>query len=344
MMHASRLRPVLKRGALVTAANWPLVVIQFAADSTFKIVLAVPVIGGALLVGAAAGGDFRQAVTGDLREIVSTTIDALVAAPWALVTFLLAFGLVLVGGSVLMFLVKGGTVATLALAERRAGAVERPPLRLAAVARTGCFGIERFLEACGHLGRRYVLLGLSLLVIYGISGGLYLLLLIDAYRASDSPMILLGLTLVMVLATGGFLVWITLVNLLYLLMQMVVAVHDCGVREAARRVARFLRKNSVDVLGVFGVVFALVVLATLASVLAAAGLGLIAFVPFFGLLVFPLQVAAWILRGILFQYLGLTALGAYLTQYGAHLRESGLDPRYPADAGDLGASPWERTA
>jgi hypothetical protein len=109
-------------------------------------------------------------------------------------------------------------------------------------------------------------------------------------------------------------------------------------------VARFLRQNAVDVLGVFGVVFALVVLATLASVLAAAGLGLIAFVPFIGLLVFPLQLAAWILRGVLFQYLGLTALGAYLTQYRAHLRESGLEPRYPADAGDLDTPPWERTA
>jgi hypothetical protein len=328
----------------VTAANWPLVVIQFAADSTFKIVLAVPVVGGALLVGATAGGDFALAVTGDLRDIVSKTIDALVAAPWALACFLLAFGLVLVGGSVLMFLVKGGTVATLALAEEGAGAIERPPLRLAVVARAGRFDVDRFLEACGHLGRRYVVLGLCLLATYGISAGLYLLLLVGAYRASDSAMFLLGWTLVMVLATGGFLVWVTLVNLMYLLMQMVVAVHDCGLRAAARRVARFLREEVVEVLGVFGFVLALVVLATLASVLAAAALGLIAFVPFFGLLVFPLQVAAWILRGILFQYLGLTALGAYLTLYRAHVRESDVEPRDQTDAGAPDAPSWERTA
>jgi hypothetical protein len=56
-------------------------------------------------------------------------------------------------------------------------------------------------------------------------------------------------------------------------------------------------------------------LATVASILATAGLGLIAFVPLAGLAVLPLQFAAWLLRGFIFEYLALTALGAYLTQY-----------------------------
>jgi hypothetical protein len=38
-------------------------------------------------------------------------------------------------------------------------------------------------------------------------------------------------------------------------------------------------------------------------------------VPLVGLAVFPLQIAALILRGIVFEYLGLTALGAYLSLY-----------------------------
>jgi hypothetical protein len=42
---------------------------------------------------------------------------------------------------------------------------------------------------------------------------------------------------------------------------------------------------------------------------------LIAFVPLVGLAVFPLQIAALLLRGLVFEYLGLTALGAYLTLY-----------------------------
>ena len=47
-------------------------------------------------------------------------------------------------------------------------------------------------------------------------------------------------------------------------------------------------------------------------------LGLISFGPFVGLAVFPLQAIAWFVRGMLFQYLGLTALGSYLTLYRGH--------------------------
>jgi hypothetical protein len=60
-------------------------------------------------------------------------------------------------------------------------------------------------------------------------------------------------------------------------------------------------------------------LATMASVLATAGLSLIGFVPIVALVVLPLQIAAWLVRGFVFQYLALTALGAYLTQYRHYL-------------------------
>ena len=59
----------------------------------------------------------------------------------------------------------------------------------------------------------------------------------------------------------------------------------------------------------------LVIAATGASALAWSGVGLIAFVPLVGLAVFPLQLAALLVRGLVFEYLGLTALGAYLTLY-----------------------------
>jgi len=35
--------------------------------------------------------------------------------------------------------------------------------------------------------------------------------------------------------------------------------------------------------------------------------------------VLPLQIAAWLVRGFVFQYLALTALCAYLTQYRHYL-------------------------
>jgi hypothetical protein len=45
----------------------------------------------------------------------------------------------------------------------------------------------------------------------------------------------------------------------------------------------------------------------------------VAFVPLVGLAVFPLQLAALVVRGLVFEFLGLTTLGAYLTLYTAHV-------------------------
>src|SRR5260370_1768687 len=80
----------------------------------------------------------------------------------------------------------------------------------------------------------------------------------------------------------------------------------------------FVPGEFLELAGVFLIVFGLVIAATLASARAWSGVGLIAFVPLVGLAVFPLQIAALLLRGIVFEYLGLTALGAYLTLYCRH--------------------------
>ena len=85
------------------------------------------------------------------------------------------------------------------------------------------------------------------------------------------------------------------------------------------RVAQFVRASTREVVGIFGIVLLLVAVATIASILATAGLGLIAFVPLVGLAIVPLQAAAWLVRGFVFEYLALTALGAYLTQYRYYL-------------------------
>ena len=53
----------------------------------------------------------------------------------------------------------------------------------------------------------------------------------------------------------------------------------------------------------------------IASALAWSGLGLIAFVPLVGLAVVPLQIAALVVRGLAFAYIGLSAAGSYLTLY-----------------------------
>ena len=87
---------------------------------------------------------------------------------------------------------------------------------------------------------------------------------------------------------------------------------------------RFLRSSVREIAGIFGVVLVLVLLATAASILATAGLGLIGFVPIVAVAVMPLQIAAWLVRGVVFQYLALTALGAYLTQYRHYLGGNAL--------------------
>ena len=46
-----------------------------------------------------------------------------------------------------------------------------------------------------------------------------------------------------------------------------------------------------------------------------AGLTFVAWVPMAGLISVPLRAAAWLVQGLLFQYLALTAVSAYQTQY-----------------------------
>jgi hypothetical protein len=327
------LKLTLKRGAILAAANWQLVIVQFVAESVFKLALAVPVIGGILMVGVMLGGDVSDLMAGDLRQRVTGVAAALLSTPVALIAFLLAFGVVLVGGSALLFLVKGGTVTVLASAERAAGPIEQGLLHAGAVARSARFSIEAFLDGCTRLFRRYLRLGLSLIVVYGVTGGLYLAVVLGGYRLAVNPGVFVGWTVLATLFSGAFLVWITLVNLFYLLVQMIIAVDDVGVRAAFGRVFHFLGGAFREVAGVFGVVLLLVLAATAVSLIAAAGFGLIAFVPIASIIVLPLQLLAWLLRGLVFEYIGLTALGAYLSRYRQY--QAHAAPSHPR---------WMRTA
>jgi hypothetical protein len=57
-MTATRsLKLLLKRGALVAAANWPIVLVQFVADTLFNALLMVPIAGGVLLVMLLVGAE-----------------------------------------------------------------------------------------------------------------------------------------------------------------------------------------------------------------------------------------------------------------------------------------------
>ena len=315
MNHPLPLKAALKRGALIAAANWPLVAVQFIAEAMLKLLLAVPTIGGLFLVVLLMNADVDEVLEGNLRDVAATVFGALRSNPIAMVAFAVSFLVVMLGGSALTFVVKGGTMSLLVDAEAAAASIERPPVRLQAVRRLNRVHIDAFLDGCRRLWRRYVRLGGCLLIAYLVTAIVYLAVVVGGYALAGNTPILLGWTVVAALASSVLVVWITLINLAYLLTQMIVAVEDVSVRTAAGRVAQFVKSSLREIAAIFGIVLLLVTLATIASILATAGLGLIAFVPFAGLAALPLQVAAWLLRGFVFQYLALTALGAYLSQY-----------------------------
>jgi hypothetical protein len=315
------LKLLLKRGALLAGANWPVVAIQFAAQTTFQMLLAVPVIGAAILVAVLLGADLANLLQGSLRDIFTTITSALMSEPAALVAFVSAFTIVLLGGSVLMFLVKGGVVDVMIAANEAAGAIERERLTFSAIHQASRFTVASFISGCGRMFRPYLMIGLALVVAYVLTGAAYLAFVIYGYRVAGDRVI--GWTFVAALSTVFLVIWITVVNVLYLLLQIVTAADGVRFVEAVRRVTAFLRAEFRSLGEVFLVVFVMVIAATLASALAWSGVGLIAFVPIVGLAVFPLQIAALLLRGLVFEYIGLTSMGAYITLYGRYAKTAG---------------------
>ena len=114
------------------------------------------------------------------------------------------------------------------------GAIERPPLRLQMLRRANRTGIEPFLDGCRRLGRRYVRLGPVLLLVYAATAAAYLGLVVGGYALADNVGVLLWWTVILAAASSAVVVWITIVNFLYLLTQMVIAVDDVGVRTGVR--------------------------------------------------------------------------------------------------------------
>jgi hypothetical protein len=279
----------------------------------------------ALAVGAEPGSLFGLT----WGDFLATVIGSLLSHPVSLTMVLLSLLTIGVGGSLFVFLIKGGTIGVLVAGDLAGGPIEQPPLHFETVARAARFSIELFVERAQSLFPRYAKLGLALFAVYVFSGLVYLSAIVAMRTAGTG-------WLVAALVTIGFVGWITLVNVVYLLVQIVITVDDSGVRAAAARTMAFVRRDGASLAGVFIVVLAMVVVATGASFLAAASLSVITFVPilgpFLGLAVLPLQLLAWMLREIVFQYIGLSSLVAYLKLY----REFSSAHRSASDA-PLGA-------
>jgi hypothetical protein len=310
----------------VTAANWQIVVVQFVADTLFKTLVAVPIVGGLVLVALVVGGNpFELLRLDDLTQTVSTMVGVLLAQPFALAAFAVALGVIMVGGSILMFAVKAGSVTVLLAGDRSAGTIEVPPLRLAALREANQCTLERFTNGVRVLFPRYLRLGIGLTIVYGVIAAAYFAFLFgpSISQALDNP-------LAVTLGSLLLLVGITLVNFIYLLLQIVMAAEDCGVLDAVPHVARLLRRRTKQLTQVLAAILALMLMATGASILATTALGLIAFVPFVGLAALPLQVFAWLVRGVIFQFVGLTGVSTYVRMHFA-LQNAGVEVRTPSD-------------
>ena len=310
MIVPGSLKRSLKRGALVSAANWQVVFVQFIADTLFKTLLAVPVVGGVMLVVLLVGGDPADLLRLEPSQIVPTMVGVLLAQPAALVAFLSALGLVLASGSVLMFAVKAGTVTVLAAADAAAGPIEEGPLRMSSFDDARAWSLELFTGGVRGLFDRYLRLGISLSAVYAVIAGAYLLVV---FGPPLSPR--LDGSLIVGIASLVLIVAITLANFVYLLLQIVVAVEDCAVYQAVPHVVRLLKHRTRDLLQALAAILALMAMSTAASILATAALGLIAFVPFVGLAALPLQLCAWLVRGVVFQFVGLTGVATYVRMH-----------------------------
>lgn len=303
-----------------------MVLVQFVADTLFKSLVAVPIVGGLVLVALVVGGNPLQLLQLDNpAQTISAMVGVLLAQPVALAAFAVALGIIVAGGSVMMFAVKAGTVTILLAGDRSAGAIEVPPLRMAALREANKTSLERFTTGVRTLFLRYLRLGILLTVVYAIIGGVYIALVFgpSISEVFDSP-------LAVTVESLSVLAAITLVNFLYLLMQIVMAAENCGVFEAVPHVARLLRRRWKALGQVLAAILALMLMATGASILATTQLGLISFVPFIGLAALPLQVFAWLVRGIVFQFVGLTGVATYLRVHFA-LQSARVEVHTPSD-------------
>lgn len=315
MAAALPLRAALERGALITLANWPVVLIDFMFESLYKLTLAVPVVGGAFMVAVLLGTDIRTLFVEGVRSAAALVLAALTTAPVALWSFLAAVALVGLGGAVVMFPVKAGTLAVLVGADRGAGEIPPSPLRLEWFRRTRVYSGRLVLDGIRRYGRRAAVLAMALGAAYGVIAVTYVATLSSAVALAEHPRWGAAWPLLLFLATSTGVIAVTAVNLACDLLRVIIVTDDCSVRSAFARLRAFLVADARQVVGVFGVMSGAFALATAASVMAAAGLYLIAWVPLVGLVAVPLQLAAWIVRSLIYQYLGLTTLAAYATQY-----------------------------
>lgn len=308
------LRAAIKRGVLLVSANWPIVLIDFAVESFCKAAMALPVLGGALMVTSVVGLDVGRVISGGIGETADLVVGSLGSAPAALGAFFGALALVAIGGEAVLFIVKAGTLSVIVRADRTAGEPQRLPLGLDGLRSCRAFGLEILIDAGRRFARRGLVLALWLGAAYAAIGGIYLAVVTGGLFGFGSRWVPAWSAVVLV-ATSGAVMVAVLANLAYTLLRVVIVTDDCDVPAAVRRLGRFVVDDARQVIGIFAAIGGLQVVAGAITLMTAAGLAPVAYLPLVSVVVIPLQVAIWIVRGLLLESLSLCAVAGYQTQY-----------------------------
>jgi len=318
------LRGALKRGVLMVSANWPIVLIDFAVESFCRAAMALPVLGGALMVTSVVGLDVGRVVSGGIAGTADVVVGSLASAPAALGAFFGALALVAVGGEAVLFIVKAGTLSVIVRADRTAGEPQRLPLGIDALRLCRAFELRTLIDAGQRFARRGLIVALWLGAVYAAIGGVYLAVVAGGLFSLGSRWVPAWSALVL-LATSGAVMVAVLANLAYTLLRVVIVTDDCDVGTAVGRLVRFVVEDARQVIGIFAAIGGIQVVAGALTLMTAAGLAPMAYLPLASLVVIPLQIAIWIVRGLLLESLSLCAVAAYQTQYRRF-----SDARHPA--------------
>jgi hypothetical protein len=314
MSSALPIRAALTRGAIVTLANWPVVLIEFVVESAYKAALGVPILGGAFMVALLLGVDVRSLLGEGLVSAADQILLRLATAPAALAAFLAALSIVGVGGAMTMYVVKAGTLSVLVRGERTAGELYRRPSGFGIMREATAYSLASLWDAVRHFERRAATLAFWLGLSYvAIGGG-------TSWSSAGArgwrpirrgpPPASAGARRDQRRRRGSD------------GREPVIRSDACrGRHRRLRRPRRASARARIPARGCAagarhlwrdGIDSAR---RNAASITATAGLALVAWVPLAGLLFVPLQVAFWIVRGLLFEYMGLVTLSAYQTQY-----------------------------
>jgi hypothetical protein len=261
------------------------------------------------------GQDLQGVLSDGIRAAADLVVGSLTAAPFAFAGFLLAVGIVACGGALVMFVIKAGTLSILAAGERAAGEYHRGRLPSGWLARARVYRLETLLGNTRRFARRAALLGVWLGGAYAIVIGAYVAVMaIGLSSAADTPWESAWPLLVLV-STSTVIVSIAIVNLAYDLLRVIIVTDDCRLSVALGRLRAFLLVDARQVIGIFVVMIAMLAIAAAVSLLAASVLALVGWVPVVGIVVVPLQAVAWLIRALVFEYVALSAISAYQTQY-----------------------------